>query len=81
MKHDIVSRPNRPNPDLCCEACVYGKGKHAEWCPKDPGARQKRMRDLWAEYYRTNEVRTQRLMDLVGDYDDEVDNTTTSVIP
>jgi hypothetical protein len=20
-----------PNPKMCCEACVFGRGKHAEW--------------------------------------------------
>jgi hypothetical protein len=21
-----------PNPEMCCEACVFGSGEHAEWC-------------------------------------------------
>jgi len=31
MSH-IQSRPNNPNPAMCCEACVYGRGEHADWC-------------------------------------------------
>ena len=27
----LVSRPYRPA--ACCEACVFGRGEHAEWCP------------------------------------------------
>ena len=27
----IVSRPYRPG-EKCCEACVFGSGKHALWC-------------------------------------------------
>ena len=30
---DLMSRPYQPNPDYCCEACVFGRGEHAEWCP------------------------------------------------
>jgi hypothetical protein len=29
---DITSRPYRPSGDWCCEACVFGRGEHAEWC-------------------------------------------------
>jgi hypothetical protein len=32
---DIVSRPYQP--DACCEACVFGRGEHAEWCVRQPG--------------------------------------------
>lgn len=21
-----------PNPLMCCEACIFGRGEHAEWC-------------------------------------------------
>jgi hypothetical protein len=28
----ITSMPFRPNPEMCCEACVFGRGEHAEWC-------------------------------------------------
>lgn len=28
----IVSRPYHPT--ACCEACVFGRGGHAEWCEK-----------------------------------------------
>jgi hypothetical protein len=31
---EIVSRRYQPNPDKCCEACVFGRGEHAAWCPK-----------------------------------------------
>lgn len=30
MTADLMSRPYRPNPNLCCEACVFGRGEHAE---------------------------------------------------
>ena len=26
------SNPYKPNPEQCCEACVFGAAKHAEWC-------------------------------------------------
>jgi hypothetical protein len=26
------SNPYHPNPEQCCEACVFGAGEHAEWC-------------------------------------------------
>jgi len=26
------SNPYRQDPAQCCEACVFGSGKHAEWC-------------------------------------------------
>lgn len=29
---DIVSKPYQPNPDVCCEACVFKRGAHAAWC-------------------------------------------------
>ena len=29
---DIISRPYRPSGDWCCEACVFGRGRHSEWC-------------------------------------------------
>jgi hypothetical protein len=31
---DITSRPYRPSGDWCCEACVFGRGEHAEWCSR-----------------------------------------------
>jgi hypothetical protein len=31
---EITSLPYRPDPELCCDACVFGTKKHAEWCPK-----------------------------------------------
>lgn len=30
---NLTSRPFEPNPDVCCEACVFGRGPHADWCP------------------------------------------------
>jgi len=30
---DFTSRVYRPDPEQCCEACVFGRGVHAEWCP------------------------------------------------
>jgi hypothetical protein len=29
---DLVSRPYAPDPERCCQACVFGRGEHAEWC-------------------------------------------------
>jgi len=29
---EIVSRVYQPNAAMCCEACVFGSGEHAEWC-------------------------------------------------
>jgi hypothetical protein len=29
---EITSRPYQPDPETCCEACVFGRGEHAEWC-------------------------------------------------
>jgi hypothetical protein len=26
------SNPYKPDPAMCCEACVFGRGEHAEWC-------------------------------------------------
>jgi hypothetical protein len=31
---DITSRPYRPEPGGCCEACCFGGGEHAEWCSR-----------------------------------------------
>jgi hypothetical protein len=28
----IHSEPYKPDPKQCCEACVFGRGKHAEHC-------------------------------------------------
>ncbi len=28
----LQSRPYRADPGQCCEACVFGSGKHAEYC-------------------------------------------------
>jgi len=30
------SNPYQPNPDQCCEACVFGTGEHAKWCASHP---------------------------------------------
>jgi len=24
----------KPDPAMCCDACVFGRGEHAEWCPQ-----------------------------------------------
>jgi hypothetical protein len=29
---DLTSRRYEPNPEHCCEACVFGRGAHADWC-------------------------------------------------
>jgi hypothetical protein len=29
-------RQFHPNPDVCCEACVFRSGKHSPWCPGCP---------------------------------------------
>jgi hypothetical protein len=29
---DLVSRPYNPDPASSCSACVFGSGKHAEYC-------------------------------------------------
>lgn len=34
MADKIVSRPYKPV--RCCEACVFGRGPHADWCEKNP---------------------------------------------
>jgi hypothetical protein len=26
--------PHYPNPDQCCERCVFGTGNHSTWCPQ-----------------------------------------------
>lgn len=31
---DLISRPYRPSPKMCCEACVFGRGPHSPWCEK-----------------------------------------------
>jgi hypothetical protein len=31
---DLVSRLYKPDPQKCCEGCVFGRGKHAEWCER-----------------------------------------------
>lgn len=29
----LYSRPYKPDPEKACEACIFGAGEHAEWCP------------------------------------------------
>ncbi len=29
---DLTSRRYNPSPEHCCEACVFGRGEHADWC-------------------------------------------------
>jgi hypothetical protein len=36
MKHEIVSRPYKNDTGSACEACVFGRGEHAVFCPKRP---------------------------------------------
>jgi hypothetical protein len=48
---EIQSRPYKP--EACCEACVFGGRKHAEWCPVAQAASQnegEKLEDLmrWA---------------------------------
>ena len=31
---DVQSRVYRPDPAKCCEACAFGDGRHAYWCPE-----------------------------------------------
>jgi len=35
MAERLVSRLYRPDPDRCCEGCVFG-GEHAPWCGAEP---------------------------------------------
>jgi hypothetical protein len=35
---DLMSRPYKPDPAIACEACVFGRGVHALWCPAQPEA-------------------------------------------
>jgi hypothetical protein len=42
---DIQSRPYKPDPEKCCEACVFGTGLHAPWCEYDG--------DFWLEDFMT----------------------------
>lgn len=32
------SNPYKPNPEMCCEACIFGSGEHAPWCENRPFA-------------------------------------------
>jgi hypothetical protein len=29
---ELTSRPFQPNPEICCEACVFGRGQHSPAC-------------------------------------------------
>ena len=29
---DFTSRRYQPDPEKCCERCVFGRGQHAEFC-------------------------------------------------
>lgn len=50
MSEQIVSRVYQPNPEKCCEACVFGTGAHAEWCSSlDMEARRKSLADECGE--------------------------------
>ena len=39
MNSDLVSRVYKPDAAQCCEACVFERGKHAEWCERGEGER------------------------------------------
>ncbi len=30
------SNPYKPNPEKCCEACIFGSGEHVDWCERSP---------------------------------------------
>jgi hypothetical protein len=30
------SNPYSPNPQMCCEACIFGSGEHAWFCALHP---------------------------------------------
>jgi hypothetical protein len=32
----IHSNLYKPNPNITCELCVFGRGEHADWCEKRP---------------------------------------------
>jgi hypothetical protein len=32
----------QPDPQQCCDACVFKSGKHADWCP---------VAEAWRQYY------------------------------
>lgn len=34
MSADFSSRVYKPDPQKCCERCVFGTGEHAEWCDR-----------------------------------------------
>jgi hypothetical protein len=38
MPAENVSLPYRPDPAKCCEACAFGGGHHALWCPEGKAA-------------------------------------------
>lgn len=31
---DLNSRPYNPDPAKCCEACIFGRGEHADFCAR-----------------------------------------------
>ena len=38
------------NTDMACEACVYGRGAHAEFCPKRLGPIARALNEAVEEY-------------------------------
>lgn len=34
---DLNSRPYKPDPAKCCEACIFGRGEHSGFCPSAEG--------------------------------------------
>ena len=44
---NLVSRVYKPDPAWCCEACVFGRGKHSSWCFPCPHCGQRL--NLWEQ--------------------------------
>lgn len=40
MSADFSSRTYKPDPQKCCERCVFGTGEHAEWCTALPSEQE-----------------------------------------
>jgi len=34
LQSSFTMEQYKPNPDMCCEACVFKRGEHSEWCDK-----------------------------------------------
>ena len=57
---DLQSRPYKPNPARCCEACAFGRGEHALWCPQASVKTETEMRRLWLEFIANLAVKPRR---------------------